>query len=159
MKKKCCIFAVMGILLALFIMLCIYHRDSKNLDNWTGEYYYSKTYPHNSGKIFYFIEYTVKIYKDENKYYAQITGDGWQTMTRVLAQVTGDRDKIEIAYLHTLPDDILYDSGHERFDKGEVLWRFERDGRDIKTVWLAGKIFFEGEITGKSFERVVDEEQ
>lgn len=154
MKKKCCIFAIMGILLALFIMLCTYHRDSKNLDNWIGEYYFSKTYPHNSGKIFYFIEYTIIIYKDGNKYYAQITGDGWQTMTRILAQVTGDRDKIEISYLQELSNDMS-----PGFDKGEVLWRFELDGRDINTVWLAGKIYFEGEVTGRSFERVVDEEQ
>lgn len=154
MKKKCCIFAVMGILLALFVMLCIHHRNSQNLDNWIGEYYFSKTYPHNSGEIFYFIEYTIIIYKDGNKYYAQITGDGWQTMTRVLAQVTGDRDKIEISYLQELSNDMS-----PGFDEGEVLWRFELDGRDINTVWLAGKIYFEGEVTGRSFERVVDEEQ
>lgn len=165
MKKKYCIFAIMGILLALFIMLCIHIKTPKNLDNWIGEYYYSETFPHNSGVIFYFIEYTVMIYKDGNKYYAQITGDGWHTMTRILAQVTGDRDKIEIAYLHTLPDDKLYDSGHEWFDEGEVLWRFERDGSDINTVWLEGKLFhptlsdMEGEIIRRSFDKIADEEQ
>lgn len=157
MKKKYCIIIMVGILLLFSIMFCVYIRDKKDLDNWIGEYYFSKTYPHNSGKIFYFIEYTIIIYKDGNKYYAQITGDGWQTMTRVLAQVTGDRDKIEIAYLHTLPDDTLYDSGHEWFDEGEVLWRFEWDGNDMNTVWLAGERYFEGEITGKSFEKISDE--
>lgn len=143
----------------LSIMFCIHIRDKNDLDNWIGQYYYSETYPHNSGEIFYFIEYTITIYKEENKYYAKIVGDGWQTMIRMLAQVTGDRDKIEITYLQWLPD-----SMHLRFDRGEALWRFEREGSDINTVWLAGKIFFEsfanmdGEIIRKSFEKVVPTE-
>lgn len=156
MKKKCRTFIIIGILLALFIMFCIYYlyQRQKNLDNWLGNYYYCETYPHNSGELFYVIEYTVKIYKDGNKYYAQITGDGWQTMTRVLAQVTGDRNKIEIAYLQELSNDMSY-----RFDEGEVLWRFEWDGNDMNTVWLAGERYFEGEAAKKSFEKVADEAQ
>ena len=145
----------------LSVVFCIQIIYKKNLDNWLGEYYYTETYPHNSGKSFYFIEYTITIYKDENKYYAKIVGDGWFTMTRYLAQVTGDSKSIEISYLERLPDDLYY--GHEAFPKGEVLLRFEREGNDLNTVWLAGKEFFvsfegmEGEITTKAFEKVTDE--
>lgn len=154
MKKKYCLIIMVGILLLFSIMFCVYIRNKKNLDKWIGKYYYCELYPHNSGKLFYVIEYTIIIYKDGNKYYAQITGDGWQTMTRVLAQVTGDRNKIEIAYLQKLSDDMS-----PSFDKGEVLWRFEWDSNDMNTVWLAGERYFEGENTRKSFEKVADEEQ
>lgn len=159
MKKKCRIFIIAGIFLVFSIMLCVYIRNQKSLDGWIGKYYYCETYPHNSGQLSYVIEYTVMIYKEGNKYYAQITGDGWQTMTRMLAQVTGDQSKIEIAYLQRLPDDWLYGCERDLFHKGEVLWRFEREGSGLNTVWLAGKWFFvsfegmEGEISTKAFEK------
>lgn len=97
----------------------MYH---KNLDSWIGEYYYCETFPHNSGELFYVIEYTVEIYKEEGNYYAQITGDGWQTCVRCLARVMGNRNKIELTYMGRLPDDIT----SIIFDRGETLWRFER---------------------------------
>lgn len=162
MKRKGCIFISLGVLLVLSAMLCIQVKNKKNLDNWLGRYYYCETYPHNSGELSYVIEYTITIYKDENKYYAQIVGDGWHTMARYLAQVTGDRNKIDISYLQRLPDDALYGCERDAFPKGEVLWRFEREENDLNTVWLAGKKFFlsfedmESEITVKSFEKVAE---
>ena len=163
MKRKYCTFISLGVLLVLFVVFCIQITHKKNLDNWLGEYYYTETYPHNSGELFYFIEYTITIYKDENKYYAKIVGDGWFTMRRCLAQVTGDSKSIEISYLERLPGDPRYGHEVDAFPRGEVLWRFEREGNDLNTVWLAGKKFFvsfegmEGEITTKAFEKVTDE--
>lgn len=128
------------------------------MDNWVGEYHYGETFPHISGEMYYVIDYTILIYEEENKYYAQITCDGWQTMIRVLAQVTGNQNKIDITYLHTLPDDIVY-GRHERFDEGEVLWQFEREDGDINTVWMAARRWhptlsdMESEIIGIYFEK------
>lgn len=79
-------------------------------------------------------------------------------MRRVLAQVTGSQYKIDITYLHTLPDDIIY--GNEWFDESEVLWQFERDGDDINTVWMAARRWHptladvESEIIGIYFEKM-----
>ena len=163
MKRKCCTFISLGVLLVLSVVFCIQITHKKNLDNWLGEYYYTETYLHNSGEWFYFIEYTITIYKDGNKYYAKIVGDGWFTMRRYLAQVTGDSKSIEILYLERLPDDPRYGYEKDAFPKGEVLLRFEREGNDLNTVWLAGKKFFvsfegmEGEIKAKSFKKVTDE--
>lgn len=159
MKKKIIFYAILGIIFVFIITICIHIKDKKNLNNWIGEYYYIETFPHNSGQITYFIEYTIIIYKEENKYYAQITGDGWFTMTRMLAQVTGDQNKIDIAYLQATPGDLSYGS-YEAFDKGEVLWQFERNGSDINTIWKSGKEFhptlieMEGEIMGKYFAKI-----
>ncbi len=81
-----------------------------------------------------------------------------------ITQVTGNRNKIEIAFLQRLPYDLLYGCDRDYFHKDEVLWRFERENSDLNTVWLAGKLLHpilsdsEGEITTKSFEKVVDEE-
>lgn len=163
MKRKCCTFICLGVILMLSAVFLIQIKHYKNLNSWLGKYYYCETYPHSSGELFYVIEYTVTIYRDDNKYYAQIVGDGWYTMTRYLAQVTGNRNKIDISFLQRLPDDVLYGCERDPFPKGEVLLRFERDGDDLNTVWLAGKKFFlsfenqEGEITTKSFEKVSDE--
>lgn len=163
MKRKCCTFICLGFFLMLSAVFCIRLKNYKNLDNWLGKYYYCETYPHNSGELSYVIEYTVTIYKDENKYYAQIVGDGWYTMARYLAQVTGNRKKVDISFLQRLPDDVCYGCERDPFSKGEVLLQFEREENDLKTVWLAGKKFFlsfedlEGEITTKSFEKVSDE--
>lgn len=155
--------AIVGMLAVIFILYYSTTRSNKNLDSWVGEYHYTAIFPHSSGEMSYVIEYIILIYEEENKYYAQITNDGWWTMTRVLAQVTGNQNKIEIAYLHTLPDDIIY--GNEWFDESEVLWHFERNGDDINTVWMAARSWHptlsdvEGEIIGKYFEEKVDREQ
>lgn len=157
MKKKCCMFTAMGLFLASCIISCIW-KQHKNLDSWLGEYSYSETFPHNSGELSYFVNYTVEIYKQEGKYYAQITGDGWQTCVRCLARVTGNRNKVELTYMGRLSDDIT----SIIFDRGETLWRFEREDNDINTVWLAGKALhptlsdMEGEIVRKSFEMTVE---
>ena len=152
------VFAIVGMLAVFFILYYSATRSDKNLDNWIGEYQYTAIFPHSSGEMSYVIEYTILIYEEENKYYAKITNDGWQTMERVLAQVTGNQNKIDITYLHTLPDDIIY--GNEWFDESEVLWRFERDGDDINTVWMAARSWHptlsdvEGEVSGKYFEKM-----
>lgn len=63
----------------------------------------------------------------------------------------------KITYLQLLPDSM------DLFDEGEVLWRFERDGSDINTVWLEGRVLhpylsdMDGEIIRRSFEKVADE--
>ena len=144
----------------LFAVFWFHEKHEKNLDNWIGKYYYCETYPQNCHELFYGIEYTITIYRDGNEYYAQIVGDGWFTMSRYLARVTGNRKEVEISFLQSLPDDMYYGF----FPKGEVLWRFEREGNDLNTVWLAGKKLFEsfanleGEITTRSFEKISDEE-
>ncbi len=78
-------------------------------------------------------------------------------MVRMLARVTGNQDKIEISFLKLLPDSM------NLFDEGEVIWRFERDGDNMNTVWLEGRVLYpywsdsEGEIVEQSFEKVEDQ--
>lgn len=150
------LFLILGILGGFLFCAISTVRNEKDLNDWIGEYNYLELFPHNSGEIYYFIDYTISIYKEGNKYYAQITGDGWFTMDRLLGQVTGDRDKIDITYLQALPEDISY-GRYERFDQGEVLWQFERDESGINTIWAAARSFhptlcdLEGEIIGNYF--------
>lgn len=155
-KKR---FVCSGIILVLPIMtISIYltiQKDGKDLDSWIGEYSYVAVISHNSGLLNYIIEYNINIYKQDKEYYAKITNEGWQTQVRTLASVKGNEKKIDIIFLETLPDDHIYDS--ERYDAGEVLLQFQRDGTGIITVWKAMKMEnpvlseMDGDVIGKYF--------
>ena len=76
--EQFCLLAIVGVLTVIFISYYSTTRSDKNLDSWIGEYQFTATFPHNSGEMSYVIEYNISIYKEEYKYYAKITDDGWQ---------------------------------------------------------------------------------
>lgn len=159
MKKK-------SILICSFVLgitfICLLIRfaipQAGNPDEWIGGYEYLELYPREDG-VNYYTDYRITIWKQNNEYYAILQGDGWFLETWTLGYVSGDDKKITITFLQTLPGDRLY-GFCERYEKGEVLVQFEREGQKIITEWKALRdqhpIFIESEdaIMGSYFEKV-----
>ncbi len=148
------------------------HSWLKDLGSWTGDYSYTESFPHATDEDFqYFCGYEIRIYENNNLYYAIIEGEGWQLQTRTLARVSGNQESINLYFEETLQGDSLYGTC-ERYDSSEKLLSFQK-GEELKTTWVALKqehptfcneeedvtgIYFEQEE--KFWERIeTDEEQ
>lgn len=134
--------------------------EEDDMDSWLGEYDFVDAFPHNSGALNYIIGIDITIYKQDEDYYAQITGDGWFLQTRTLARVTGDKNSIDITFLENLPGDSLYENNIERYEYGEELLHFERlKNGEMRTEWKALRnqhpVFSETDdkISGTYFEK------
>ncbi len=111
-------------------------NQSENLESWIGEYNYTAVFPHESGEINYVIDYNIHIYEEQGIYYAKIVGDGWQTQERTLALVEGDEEKIELIFVETLAEDIMYGTAG-RYDDKAVLLCLENTKEGLQTAWHA----------------------
>ena len=100
-------------------------KDS--LESWVGTYTFEEYGPEDSGIM---LCYEVVIYRENNKYFADISIDGYQTMTRIKATVTGKQKKINIYFKEYLPDN-LYDF----YSAGDLLLSFEIKGSKLITHW------------------------
>lgn len=131
-------FLMICFILVVIVIALMFHRNfmqqDNKLDTWLGGFKYEEIVPHPSGELNYYTDYYITIWKHHNQYYAAVEGSGWQLDTWELAYVSGDDKMIEIISLQTLPGDSMY-GRHERYDKGEMLVRLERDGEKIITEW------------------------
>lgn len=99
-----------------------------SLESWVGEYGFSEYAPPDQNMF-----YSISIYEEDKSYYATIHMDGFQTMTRLQAQVEGDGQAIKLIFDKYLPDNLW-----EPYRPGDVLLRLEKTDSALKTFW--GKI-------------------
>lgn len=118
---------VIIVLMILVVGICchktIYER--KSLDVWTGQYTFSDTFEHNSGEMYYVVDYELIIYRDGGTYYAELEGNGWFLQTRLLAYIEGDENSIDILFKSSLPGDSLYGTV-ERYEEIKGIY-FEKN--------------------------------
>lgn len=100
-----------------------------NLDSWIGVYEFEETALSDIGGSIQYMEYSVKIYKDNDNYFAGVTIDGFQTMYRIKAEIKGDESSIDVVLLEYLPDSMTC------IDIGSVLFSFEREDSKLLTCW------------------------
>lgn len=130
-----------------------------NLDDWIGEYNYIAIFPKEDGTVNYFVNYNIKIYKNNNKYYADIENNGWFTQTKILSDVIGNSKKIELIFKETLPGDSMYGI-MERYNSGDALLYMEKDGDVLLTEWgilrVEHPVYAETDenIAGSFFEKI-----
>ncbi|HEY8392854.1 MAG TPA: DUF5991 domain-containing protein [Capillibacterium sp.] len=60
--------------------------------------------------------YGLTIYREGNNFFGEINIDGFQTMERLLATVSGDENGIELKFFRYLPDNIF-----EPYEEGDIL--------------------------------------
>ena len=146
---------VLGAVFIELVVQSIIMQKNKKLDTWIGGYKYEEVYPHPSGEMYYCTDYYITIWKHQNQHYAVVEGGGWQLDAWGLAYVSGNDKKIEIISLQTLPGDSVF-GRYERYEKGEVLVRLERNGEKINTEWCAMRNHVEVDdaIKGYFFEKV-----
>ncbi|MCI6813614.1 MAG: DUF5991 domain-containing protein [Lachnospiraceae bacterium] len=117
------------------------------VEEWIGEY----TFQESLTDPLMLMDYKIDIYKtDEGKYHANIIINGQQTAAAILANVSGDKDKIELTFLEYLPDHIS--GGYADGIQGDSLLKFWKDKEKMYTDW--GKIqpmLEENDESGKEY--------
>lgn len=74
--------------------------------------------------------YSIDIYREDGNCYAKIGIDGFQTLVRLLAKVSGDLYSIQLAFLKYLPDNVF-----EPYKTGDILLGFEKESSKLITNW------------------------
>lgn len=103
-------------------------KSSSILESWLGEYKFSEYAPSNQNMF-----YRISISKVNNSYYAQISIDGFQTIERLQAKVSGDENSIQLIFEKYLPDNQF-----ETYAEGDILLSFQKENFKLYTSW--GKI-------------------
>jgi len=128
--KKRNIMISMCMILFMLLGYALYKNIARDdLFKWLGWYEFSEYCPPNMNMF-----YSVNIIKEKRQYTAHIYIDGFQTMTRIKADVKGGEKSIQLLFKEYL-DDNVYSITNEK----NVLLSFLLDGSEILTVW--------GEIT------------
>lgn len=105
-------------------------NDPEELSRWIGEYTFSEVLDNPESK-FERVDYSIKIYQENNGFFAEVRVDEEKTYIRVKAEVRGNGEKICLFLLETLP-------GHmsNSIDKeGSILLKFRENGGKIYTDW------------------------
>lgn len=101
---------------------------SPTLESWIGDYTFSEFALPDQNMF-----YEISIYKDNDNYYAKISIDGFQTIQRLQARVSGDENSIKLLFYKYLPDNLW-----EPYQEGDILLSFEKRDSNLYTFW--GKI-------------------
>lgn len=122
--------------------------ENRILEYWVGEYEFRESV---SEPILMMMDYRMKIYRDNDTYYADIEIDGQTTLARIRAEagLESGSDRIELVFCEYLPGHI---NGGANAEEGEVLLVLERKNGEILTHW--GKIvpmLYENEESGKVY--------
>lgn len=96
----------------------------QSLDSWVGDYEFYEFCPLDENMNYY-----ISIYKENDGYNASIDIDGFQTLKRLPAEVSGDENSIK------LMKNIYRRTCYELYDKGDILLSFERKIYKIYTFW------------------------
>lgn len=128
------LFIVVAIAIITLFYKSLKYSNSQDLDVWLGKYIYyeNKSY----GEMIDWDEYEIIIYKVDDNYYAELTGEQWKSHTRSLAYVKGDDKLINIYFLQTLPGDMLYGQSM-RYNKNDLLMTFTYNNSELQSIWGA----------------------
>lgn len=98
---------------------------SNDLNPWVGKYTFYEYAPPDQN-----MWYDISIYTENGKYYASVIIDGFQTMQRYKAEISGDQKAIDLLFSEYLPQ-----NGFEPYVKGERLLSFEKRDAQLITYW------------------------
>ena len=121
------------------------NKEMNNLDSWIGKYTFDEYFPPNQ-----YISYEIVIYKENFDYFAELSADGFQTLTRIKAKIEGDKETIDLIFFMYLPDNII-----EQYSPGDILLSLKNVNQEILTFWgkfTSNTYYLDGE-TGKVYFR------
>lgn len=108
-----------------------------DLDSWIGVYDFSEYAPPDQN-----VFYSISIYKEDNKYYADLSMDGFQTLMRLKAKLVGDKESVTLYLNNYLPENI-----GEPFKEGDCLLNLAKINSDVYTTWAKVQPLFEKNLT------------
>ena len=100
-------------------------ETSESLDSWLGDYIYNEFVPPNINQ-----HYAMRIYKENNSYFADISVDGFQAAYSIKTKAVGDSNCIRFFYVSKLNKE---NDGLFR-DNDLLLSLLAENGR-IQTIW------------------------
>ena len=101
--------------------------SQEELSSWIYQYVFDEAVP-----THYAWAYDINIYKRNNKYYAFINVDGFQTSKKIIAKVEGNKDSIDFVFERYSLNNVVV---CEPFKKGDILLSFTKKGSYIYTKW------------------------
>jgi hypothetical protein len=125
MKKKISLIIIIAVVFVLAGFSAYNIFINSSLESWIGDYTFSESATPNINMY-----YQISVYKNNNNYYAAINIDGFQTMARLLATVSGDNNSIKLIFNKYLPDNFL-----GSYNKGDILLSFQKNNSKLYTIW------------------------
>lgn len=104
--------------------------DPEELSYWIGEYSFSEVLDNPESK-YERVDYSIKIYQENNGFLAEVWINEGKTCTRVKAEVRGNEEKICLFLLETLPGHTSSSINKE----GSILLKLRENGGEIYTDW------------------------
>lgn len=128
-------------------------QTTENLDSWIGTYTFDEVYAE-EGYAPMFMDYDVKIYKEDEQYYADVVINGHMTAIDVKAQVYGDDEWISLVLREYNSDHITGLS----YMENTIMFSMRREEEQIYTYWgVLTPLLLENSESGKIyFEKIVD---
>ncbi|MEL4106263.1 DUF5991 domain-containing protein [Oscillospiraceae bacterium WX1] len=96
-----------------------------DLNSWVGDYSFSEHSDPDENMF-----YSITIFQKNHQYFADIFIDGFQTMIRMQATVSGDAQAINLTFDKYLPDNL-----DEPYQQGDLLLTLEKNNDVIVTYW------------------------
>ena len=103
---------------------------SEELPSWLGEYTFSEV-SNNSEYPFKRLDYRIRIYQDNDRFFAEVQADEEKPYVRVKAEVRGNKDEIRLRFIETLPEHMR----GEIYDEGLILLKLKKEDGEIRTDW------------------------
>ena len=121
----------------------------EELPAWLGEYTFSEV-SNNSEYPFKRLDYRIRIYQDNDQFFAEVQIDEEKPYVRLKAEVRGNKDEIRLRFIETLPEDMI----GKIYDEGFILLKFKKEDGELRTDWGGivpmveenrefGKVYFE----------------
>lgn len=105
-------------------------NNPEELSTWLGEYAFSEV-SDNPETEFNRLDYRIKIYREDDRFFAEVQADGEETYIRVKAEVRGDKDKICLFLEEILPGHVCSSINKE----GSILLKLRENATRIYTDW------------------------
>jgi len=126
---------------------CRSASDPASLAAWLGSYTFGERAPETPW------EYGITVFAIEERYYANISVDGGQTL-RMMASVQGNAEEITLVFMNNIPG-----NRHNRFHEGDVLLTLRMARGALHTTWGAlTPVLEENQAEGMHFVRQESEE-
>lgn len=100
-------------------------ETSESLDSWLGDYIYNEFVPPNINQ-----HYAMRIYKENNSYFADISVDGFQTAYSIKTKAVGDSNCIRFFYASELNKE-----NDDLFRDNDLLLSLLAENGRIQTFW------------------------
>ncbi len=122
--------------------------DDSDIKEYMGDYEFYEFYPPNINMLYF-----VSVYKENDKYQANITIDGFQTNMQLLADIEVNSEGIDFIF-----SKYISESTGEVIEIGDILLSFKKNGNEIHTYWgVIQPILPENSEVGKTYFVKVEE--